>query len=116
MSRVPKHVQATLALNSAIERAEAYAQQMKKGGYIATWHTKDMQRLARSQAAALSDQVSQLLTPGSAAAARDAGMKTGVETVKLARQARLRELFAQEALAYEAELNAMGLALVKPRD
>ena len=33
-----------------------------------------------------------------------------------ARQARLKELFEREALQYEAELNAMGLALTKNYD
>ncbi|KAJ9507479.1 hypothetical protein QJQ45_006496 [Haematococcus lacustris] len=35
--------------------------------------------------------------------------------LKTARQARLKELYEREALAYEAELHGMGLSLVKPR-
>jgi len=38
------------------------------------------------------------------------------QVAKLARQERLKELYAQEAKAYESELQAMGLSLVKPRD
>lgn len=38
------------------------------------------------------------------------GIKQGVDTIKAKRQARLKELFEQEALQYEAELNAMGLS------
>jgi len=38
------------------------------------------------------------------------------QVAKLARQARLKELYAEEAKMYEQELHALGLALVKPRD
>ncbi len=44
------------------------------------------------------------------------GVSRGIEAVKIARQARLKELYEREALQYDAELQRMGLSLVKPRD
>jgi hypothetical protein len=39
-----------------------------------------------------------------------------IKASKAARQARLVDLYRQEALQYEAELNTLGLALTKRRD
>ena len=39
----------------------------------------------------------------------------GAEDIKASRNAALKELYEQEALAYAAELNSMGLALAKDR-
>lgn len=49
-------------------------------------------------------------------AMRDAGILSGLGTVKALRQGRMRELYDKETLQYEAELSGMGLSLVKPRD
>jgi hypothetical protein len=39
-----------------------------------------------------------------------------LQVAKLARQARLKEMYSEEMKAYEQELHALGLALVKPMD
>lgn len=76
-----------------------------------------MQRTAaRAQLGTTGTRTVTSIIPGGVAEAREAGFRTGTEVVKLARQARLKELYEREARAYEAELNSLGLALVKPRD
>jgi hypothetical protein len=47
---------------------------------------------------------------------KDAGWRSATEAVKLARQARMRELFEAEAIGFQEELEGMGYSLVKPRD
>ncbi len=41
-------------------------------------------------------------------------MRHAAQVARLARRAKLRELYAREALAWEQELQALGLSLVKP--
>ncbi|KXZ53587.1 hypothetical protein GPECTOR_6g504 [Gonium pectorale] len=104
MSYVPKNVRDLAAKNDHYAKLAKEQALEQRAGVIAKWSERD---------------------PGSRGATRpipgtererEAGIKAGLATVKAARQERLKELFAQEALMYEAELNAMGLSLAKPRD
>lgn len=105
------NIRALVQQNDTIRAATDYANGLKKTNVSTTWHERDYQKLTHNPATRTSGTPSMTL-----AAMRDAGIKTIVDTVKLARQARLKELFEAEAAMYEAELNAMGLALARPRD
>ena len=107
------NIRSLVQQNEVIRTATEYATGLKKTSVATAWHERDYQKISASPASASARPTGGSLT---AATMRDAGIKTGVETVKLARQARLKELFEAEAAMYEAELNAMGLALAKPRD
>lgn len=110
MSRVPKNVQQYLDTSNRLETATTYASSLNTGNVKAAWFQKDYQRshnLATKVPTGRTDTVPEL---------REVGVKTGIEAVKVARAARLKELYEAEALQFEAELNALGLSLVKPRD
>ncbi len=109
MSPTPKNVASLLAQRDRIDSAAAYSQSLASGNCKAEWFEKDAQRISRPPASLgpRKDTRREL---------RDNGLRTGIEAVKLARQARLREMLEREALQYEAELGSMGLSLVKPRD
>lgn len=111
MSRIPRNVQQVLQENQRVESALKYSSDLRKGNVTAKWFEHDFQR-AKAGTGTLGS-TARKDTPQEL---RDAGLRTGIETVKLTRQARLKELYDREALAYEAELHEQGLSLVKPRD
>ncbi|KAG2490759.1 hypothetical protein HYH03_010912 [Edaphochlamys debaryana] len=105
----PKNITDLVAKNEYYGRLQKEQQKALRTSIIAKWSERDLQREHRTTNRAA-------VTLRGSTSDRDAGIKCGLETVKAARQARLKELFEREALMYEKELNAMGLSLAKPRD
>ncbi|KAL6760924.1 flagellar associated protein [Haematococcus lacustris] len=119
MSYVPKNVKDRIALETSLQEAKAHADELQRGRNVADWHVKDARISTKREALGAplltNCLVAQYPVPGTTSTARQDGIKMGVEILKTARQARLKELYEREALAYEAELHGMGLSLVKPR-
>lgn len=114
MSYVPANVKKLMKENNQIAAAAEHSHSLRVGNITAGWHEKDFKR----QSANLN--TSRMSGPRSISSnptvAHETGAHTGLQVAKLARQERLKELYAEEARAYEQELQAMGLALLKPRD
>ncbi|GFR48956.1 hypothetical protein Agub_g10970 [Astrephomene gubernaculifera] len=110
MSYVPKNVRDTAAKNDHYAKLAREQAEETRYSVIAQWAERD---LKRDPADSLRGATTTL---HAASKERSLGVKAGVEVVKAARQARLKELYEREALMYEKELNARGLSLVKPRD
>lgn len=115
MSNVPKNIRDMVGQNEMYARRVADTMVHQKTSACADWHERDQRRLTSRPALSTATATSGIAF-GSTPALRDAGIKSGVETAKAARQARLKEKLEGEMVQYEAELNAMGLALAKPRD
>nr|6U42_7C Chain 7C, FAP141 [Chlamydomonas reinhardtii]8GLV_7C Chain 7C, Flagellar associated protein [Chlamydomonas reinhardtii]8GLV_Hj Chain Hj, Flagellar associated protein [Chlamydomonas reinhardtii] len=111
MSYMPRNVRETVERNEMYARLQKQNKEELRTAIIAQWTERDLQRPPPSTGLTKAS-----ITLAGTSSDRDAGIKSGVQTVKAARQARLRELFEREALMYEKELNARGLSLVKPRD
>ncbi len=91
MSYMPKNVRDYV---KATEQRVAHSKQQAEASRIATiakWSDQDLQRSTTRTGTLLGQ-----MTLTSTQADRDAGVKSGIETVKAARQARLRELYERE--------------------
>lgn len=84
--------------NEIIRTATDYANGLRKAAVTIKWHERDQQRVTSGPAKAAT---STGIPFGATQAMKDAGIKSGVETIKAARQARLKELFEAEAQMYE---------------
>lgn len=114
MTSAPKNIRDLVGQNELYAQRVAGTTQAKKVLLTAQWAERDGQRQSSRPAGAAPTTLSIALNP--TAAMRDAGVLPGIETAKAARAARLKEKFEREALQYEQELGAMGLALAKRRD
>jgi aconitase B len=80
---IPHRLQQVLATQQKLEAASAYANEVNKGWAKAEWYAKDAQKLSKRQEAFAASGSSSLHAvfpaPGSASAAREAGVKTAVE-------------------------------------
>eukprot|EP00879_Flechtneria_rotunda_P013691 GHRR01014301.1.p1 GENE.GHRR01014301.1~~GHRR01014301.1.p1 ORF type:complete len:123 (+),score=11.07 GHRR01014301.1:271-639(+) len=119
-SREPVNIQRLVRENKRVAEAEAYAKSITKGSIVSGWHER------HDKGPWDSCGLLQCLTSSSVppeGTLSKATVKSDIQhevlqgnrTVLQMRQARLEELMRQERLQYEAELNAMGLALTKHR-
>jgi len=113
MSRVPRNIQKSLEQQQAIDKATAYAVSLRQGNSKAEWFENDFKRM---ETIAASGPLKASVRVDTKQELRDAGMRSGIEAIKLKRQARLKELMEAEQLQHEQELNSMGMSLVKPVD
>ncbi|MEW5315442.1 MAG: hypothetical protein WDW38_006870 [Sanguina aurantia] len=118
--RQQKSIEKMVATNDFISAATIYATSLQVGKVKSAWFERDHDKmLTHAASRGQADGFPRPLPPyalHNSAAMRDAGILSGLGTVKALRQGRMRELYDREALQYEAELSGMGLSLVKPRD
>lgn len=118
----PLNIQRLVRENEANASAVAYARTINNGSTISSWHEKKFQRANNSQltmkTADLTWKETSVMQRHFATDKEQIGMelKMANDALKKQRSARLKELYEREKLAYEAELNAKGLALRKFRD
>ncbi|GAQ88081.1 hypothetical protein KFL_003980160 [Klebsormidium nitens] len=89
---------------------EAHAEDLSKANQVAGWHERKFKVGTQTSAHSKDNDLSENATNEIAMELRSADKQ-----VKMQRRARLLELFRREALQYEAELNARGLAILKDR-
>mmetsp|Transcript_26788 Transcript_26788/g.49216 ORF Transcript_26788/g.49216 Transcript_26788/m.49216 type:complete len:112 (-) Transcript_26788:1529-1864(-) len=111
MAYPPKNIVKMVKENERIANACSIVKEFKKHAIDVNWHAKDYvisashdSNLTRAKVSTKDDP----LLSGTRAA--------GYQAVKAARRERLKELYEREAIAYENELNALGLSLMKLRD
>ena len=112
MGKEPHNIVRLVRKNAAYEAAERHARYLKREDVTSQWHVKDLQRgvppMVEGDEARTAKSYNNRAIPVELLAANDA--------LKRERAARMRELFDDDKRRHEAELNAMGLSLVKQRD
>eukprot|EP00983_Pelagomonas_calceolata_P106918 1159285-Pelagomonas_calceolata.AAC.1 len=135
MSYVPANVKKLMKENNQIAAAAEHSHSLRVGNITAGWHEKDFKGpvispnekkdAPTSRAPYIAEKCQSCVkqpikkAPKGTDFAKQNAMTHCIcpdGVAKLARQERLKELYAEEARAYEQELQAMGLALLKPRD
>lgn len=118
----PLNIQRLVRQNDQHVAATAYANNINQGSAVSAWHEKKFQKANASQltvkTADFSFKETSVMQRHAATAKEQIGMELRMANaaVKLERAARMKDLFERETLAYEAELNAKGLALKKYKD
>jgi hypothetical protein len=99
------NIQLLVQQNEAIAKAEHHCKTLHTGASVAHWHERSMLKAAAGG-----------VTERMALKREQEQQVQMIKAAKQERQKRLAELYRQEALQYEAELNAKGLALSKHRE
>jgi len=112
MGKEPHNITRLVRKNTAYEAADRHARYLMREDVSSQWHVKDLQRgvppMVEGEEGRTAKSFHNRAIPVELQAANDA--------LKRERAARMRELFDADRVRAEAELNAMGLSLVKQRD